>query len=136
MMSGMALLGGAFLPQGRSQQSGAALSVRHIHIRVMDVERTKAFYRDKLGLKVSSDRPGEVVEFEGGALWFGKWRGTGAIPTGGITIGLHAASVEAIYNQLKQRGVALPNPPAAVRDEWAFQLKDPDGYAIEIEGPK
>jgi catechol 2,3-dioxygenase-like lactoylglutathione lyase family enzyme len=132
----VALLAVPFLPQARSQQSGAALSVRHIHIRVMDVERTKAFYRDKLGLKVSNERPGEVVEFEGGALWFGKWRGTGAIPTGGITIGLHAASVEATYNLLKQRGVALPNPPAAIRDEWAFGLKDPDGYAIEIEGPK
>ena len=132
----MALLAVPFLPQARSQQSAAALSVRHIHIRVMDVERTKAFYRDKLGLKVNNERPGEVVEFEGGALWFGKWRGMGAIPTGGITIGLHAASVEATYNQLKQRGVALPNPPAAVRDEWAVGLKDPDGYAIEIEGPK
>lgn len=117
-----------------SQQAPAPLSARHIHIRVMDVERTKSFYRDKLGLKVINERPGEVVEFEG--LWFGKWRGSGPIPTGGITIGLHAASVEATYNTLKQRGVDLPKPPAPMRNEFAFSFKDPDGYEVEIEGPK
>lgn len=114
----------------------APLRTRHIHIRVADVERTKAFYRDKLGLKVTNERPGEMVEFDGGALWFGKWRGSGPIPTGGITIGLGAKSVEATYNMLKQKGVNIPNPPAAARDEYHFTLKDPDGYEIEIEGPK
>jgi catechol 2,3-dioxygenase-like lactoylglutathione lyase family enzyme len=99
----------------------------------MDVQRTKAFYRDKLGFTVTNETP-TVVEFPG--LWFGNWRGQGPIPTGGITIGIAAKSVEATYNELKKRGVDLPNPPAPMRDEWAFTFKDPDGYEIEVEGPK
>ena len=57
----------------------------------MDVEKTKAFYRDKLGLKVTNERPGAVVEFPG--LWFGKWAGKSAIPVGGITIGMVGALI-------------------------------------------
>ena len=127
-----------FQPKALAQHEAAepnslGVSVRHIHIRVMDVQRTKAFYRDKLGFTVTNETA-TVVEFPG--LWFGNWRGQGPIPTGGITIGLGAKSVEAYYNELKSRGVDLPNPPAPARDEWAFTFKDPDGYAIEVEGPK
>ena len=121
-------------PEGHGATAGAPLAARHIHIRVTDVERTKTFYRDKLGLKVTNERPGEVVEFPG--LWFGKFRGTGKLETGGITIGMGAASVQKTYDELKAKGVNIPKPPAPARDEWAFGLTDPDGYAIEIEGPK
>ena len=131
VLAGMAV---ALLAIPSFSQEQPPLKARHIHIRVLEVERTKAFYRDKLGLKVINERPGEVVEFEG--LWFGKWRGTGPIPTGGITIGLHATSVQTTYDTLKQHGVVLPEPPAPARDEFAFSFKDPDGYEIEIEGPK
>ncbi len=119
-----------------AQQSGEGLGVRHIHIRVTDVARTKAFYQDKLGLTVSEERAGEVVEFEGGALWFGIWRGDGPLRTASITIGLGADSVQAAYDTLKANGVDLPEEPHAVRDEWAFSFRDPDGYEVEIEGPK
>jgi len=110
------------------------LEVRHIHIRVMDVERTKAFYRDKLGFPVTNETPGQVVEFPG--LWFGKWKEKGPIPTGGITIGLGTKSVEKTFQDLKKRGVAIKEPPTKPREEWSLTIQDPDGYNIEVEGPK
>src|SRR5262245_35665418 len=101
--AGAAMFAVILLPEARSQGTAGGslgLEVRHIHIRVMDVERTKAFYRDKLGLKVTNETP-TVVEFPG--LWFGKWTGQGAIPTGGITIGIASKSVQATYDELKKR---------------------------------
>ena len=120
----------------RAQNGSALMKVRHTHIWVQDVDRTKAFYRDKLGFKVSAERPGQNVEFEGGRLWFGKWRGSGTLGTNAITVGIAANSVEAAYQTLKQRGVSIHNPPSQVRDEWHFTFRDPDGYEVEIEGPK
>lgn len=120
----------------RAQSGSASMKVRHTHIWVQDVARTKAFYQDKLGFKVSAERPGQNVEFDGGLLWFGKFRGPGAPSTNAITIGIAAGSVDAAYQALKQRGVNIPNPPSQVRDEWHFTFRDPDGYEIEIEGPK
>ena len=66
-----------FAAVSSAQAGPAQLKVRHIHVWVKDVNSTKAFYRDKLGLTVTSERAGEVVEFEGGSLWFGNG-GTGA----------------------------------------------------------
>lgn len=133
----LALLGAISVP-ARAQEhhapSSEPLATRHIHIWVADIARTRAFYRDKMGLKVTNERAGEVVEFPG--LWFGRWKGTGAIPTGGITIGMGAKSVQSTYDLLKKNGVSIPKPPAPARDEWAFTFKDPDGYEIEVEGPK
>lgn len=120
----------------RAQSGSAPITVRHTHIWVQDVGRTKAFYQDKLGLKVSAERPGQSVEFEGGLLWFGKFRGPGTRSTNAIPVGIAARSVDAAYQMLKQRGVNLPNPPSPVRDEWHFTFRDPDGYEIEIEGPQ
>ena len=126
--------GGTLRAQEHHGDSNAPLAARHIHIWVADVARTKAFYSAKLGLKVTNERAGEMVEFPG--LWFGRWKGTGAIPTGGITIGMGAKSVQATSDALKKNGVNLPKPPGEAHGEWAFSFSDPDGYAIEVEGPK
>lgn len=117
-------------------QAPGALKVRHIHIWVKDVARTKAFYSDKMGFKVSHETPGENVEFNDGALWFGRFKGTGAPATNAITIGIGTGSVQAAYDTLKKNGADLPEPPSEAHGEWHFVLHDPDGYSIEIEGPK
>lgn len=117
-----------------SQSNTTPLRAGHIHIRVQDVDRTKAFYRDKLGLKMNSERAGEMVQFDGGKLWFGKWRGTGTFTPGPIAIGIEADSVQAAYNMLKQRGVTISNPPTKESFGWSFTFRDPDGYEVEVEG--
>lgn len=120
----------------RAQSQPASLRPGHVHIWVADVERTKAFYRDQIGLTVTSESPGQNVQFDGGKLWFGKFKGTGKPQTNGITIGIEAASVEAAYQTLKQRGLDLPHPPEQRPHGWSFHFSDPDGYAIEVEGNK
>ena len=101
-----------------------------------DVASTKAFYGDKLGLQVTSERAGEVVEFEGGNLWFGKARFSDPIQTNGITIGIHADSVEAAYRALQQRGIDIAHPPEQHGERWAISFQDPDGYMVVVEGGK
>ncbi len=132
-MQGMESMGGTEDMPGM-QMKMVPLEVRHIHIRVNDVERTKAFYRDKLGFKVTNETPGSVVEFPG--LWFGKWAGQGTLVPQGITIGLAVKSADAAYQMLKAHGVNIPKPPAQAHGAWSFTFKDPDGYEVEVEGPK
>jgi predicted enzyme related to lactoylglutathione lyase len=117
-------------------QKSADLKVRHIHIWVTDVERTKTFYRDTMGFKISHETPGANVEFNDGALWFGKFKGAGKPSTNAITLGLGASSVQTAYNTLKKNGADIPNPPSEAHGEWHFVMHDPDGYEIEVEGSK
>ncbi|OFV97738.1 MAG: hypothetical protein A3F68_12745 [Acidobacteria bacterium RIFCSPLOWO2_12_FULL_54_10] len=141
MLTRLLLIAGLLFPASivisQAQQGAGGMKVRHIHIRVSDVEKTKLFYRDKMGMKLTEERPGQVVEFEGGALWFGKWQGQGPVPvTPAIVIGIEPPSVQALYDKLKAAGVAIANPPKEQSYGWSFMVKDPDGYMIEVEGPQ
>ena len=140
MLVRVLLLTGLLIPlfatTSRAQAGSAQLKVRHIHVWVKDVASTKAFYGDKLGLQVTSERAGEVVEFEGGNLWFGKARFSDPIQTNGITIGIHADSVEAAYRALQQRGIDIAHPPEQHGERWAISFQDPDGYMVVVEGGK
>ncbi len=119
----------------QSSAPATGLKVRHVHVWVNDVEQTKVFYRDTMGLTVSAEDPGRSVQFENGQLWFGRKKGADALGTNAVTIGLGAASVEAAHRAVKARG-GDAQAPEAVRDEWHFMMTDPNGYAIEVEGPK
>ena len=76
----LALAAMMYQPQAHSQQGAGpkpaanalGAEVRHIHIWVTDVERTKAFYREKLGFPVANETPGAVVEFSGITILSGK----------------------------------------------------------------
>jgi len=120
----------------QSSAPATGLKVRHVHVWVNDVEQTKVFYRDKMGLTVSAEAAGQSVQFENGQLWFGKKKNADPLGTNAVTIGLGAASVEATYRAVKARGADVPQAPEPVRDEWHFMMKDPNGYPIEVEGPK
>src|SRR5438046_794021 len=100
------------LPVVSPAQTDAGLKVRHIHIWVKDVERTKAFYRDKMGFQISHETPGANVEFNDGALWFGKFKGAGSPSTNAITIGLGTKSVQASYDALKKNGAPIADAPS------------------------
>ncbi len=132
---GLALASGWALG-AQSSAPSTGLKVRHVHVWVNDVEQTKAFYRDKIGLTVSAEDPGRSVQFENGQLWFGKKKTADPLGTNALTIGLGASSVDAAYRALKARGADVPQAPEAVRDEWHFMMTDPNGYPIEVEGPK
>ena len=128
MLVRVLLLAGLLIPllatTSRAQTGSAQLKVRHIHVWVKDVASTKAFYGDKLGLQVTSERAGEVVEFEGGNLWFGKARFSDPIQTNGITIGIHADSVEAAYRAYCSSGAStLPIPPNSMASDGPSPFK-------------
>jgi predicted enzyme related to lactoylglutathione lyase len=132
------VLAGLILPGSvlvlNAQTGTGALKPGHVHIWVTDIERTKTFYRDTLGLKMTGEAPGRNIQFEDGKLWFGKFRGTGAPQTNGITIGIAADSVQAAYKTLQQKGIKVGNPPSQGPGGWSFKFTDPDGYEVEVEG--
>jgi glyoxylase I family protein len=129
----------------------------HVCIEVSDVERSLAFYRDVLGLRVIFDvalaGPGlDQVTGEGGArgrmvgclvpgsrvtielLCYGH-RAPGRRPAGGGTgytnLALTVADVDAAHAALVARG-ARPRPPVEVGGVRMFFVADPDGTPLEL----
>jgi len=111
----------------------------NVTVMVADMERSVQFYTQALGL---------VLGFRAGNEW-------AQIDAPGLTIGLHPArepapvaarnasmslgfgvkDLVATIGELRQRGVALPDPPTDGGRERIVHFADPDGtplYLIEV----
>jgi len=113
------------------------IRVAGLGIRVSDLERSKKFYTEVLGLKVDAKVPaqGEPVEYLLGmtgdiradtliVIRKGEIK-SGATEFGSITIVVPNA------RKMAERVAAAGYPPARIVDGTNF-VKDPDGYTIEL----
>jgi catechol 2,3-dioxygenase-like lactoylglutathione lyase family enzyme len=130
--------------EGRSQ-STLEVRLEGLTLRVADVARSLEFYRNKLGFVVEIDKAPQFVMIRVG----GPTGGTigllvhdGDDPLGsksttprqraGIHVELTTDHLDALYEQLKARGVKFFEPPHEEPRERSMRLHDPDGYTIEF----
>jgi lactoylglutathione lyase len=118
----------------------------HTMVRVTDIERSLAFYRDALGLELLSRRDNEAGRYtlvflaapgnrEAQVELTYNWpdaQGTAETYTGGRNFGHLAYAVNDIYaacRRLMDHGVPINRPP---RDGRMAFVRSPDGISIEL----
>jgi catechol 2,3-dioxygenase-like lactoylglutathione lyase family enzyme len=109
-----------------------------VMLGIADLEKSVAFYRDRLGLKL-------LAQFEGFAFL-----------DGGVTLVLSRALAQALgkgpgdtevifsvehvraaYDALRSQGVEFSNEPRVVSPgNWAANFHDPDGHVLSVFGPE
>jgi catechol 2,3-dioxygenase-like lactoylglutathione lyase family enzyme len=105
-------------------------------LRPSDPARSRAFYRDVLGLAVYREfgdpaQPG-IVFFLGGGLLEVSGRGHGA-PASDLCLWLQVRDLNAEHRRLEQLGVDIAAPPT--KQPWGLLemwITDPDGIQIAI----
>jgi catechol 2,3-dioxygenase-like lactoylglutathione lyase family enzyme len=114
-------------------------------IPVVDLNRAKAFYQDKLGLKTADDVPGGAMleAGEGQRIYLYEREPTKADHT---VIGFHVDDVEKEVNELKGKGIVfeeydMPNLKTenfiATIGTWkAAWFKDTEGNILSINEMK
>jgi predicted enzyme related to lactoylglutathione lyase len=110
-------------------------------LRVDDVRRSVAFYRDQLGLQVE---PGDDAESHFEASW-GNWSAENADllmffiyaadaghPKSVCEIGVSVADLNAVHAVLVKEGTAVVEPPSP--KPWGMQAtyRDPDGNLVAV----
>jgi len=120
------------------QPSEKLKKVGFVLLGVTDLERSAAFYRDRLGLTVQSKSEGFVFLDAGGiTLGLSKDLGATRKPTAGaVEVVFQVDDVKGMHAALKARGVAFTQEPRQVTAaEWAANFADPDGHCLSIFGP-
>lgn len=121
----------------------AGMSIGHVHLKVADLERAIAFYRDVLGFEVT-DRFGRQAAFLSADgyhhhIGLNTWESQGGQPPApGMTGLYHAAilyparaSLAAALRRLLAHGVRIDGASDHGVSE-AIYLRDPDGNGLEL----
>jgi catechol 2,3-dioxygenase-like lactoylglutathione lyase family enzyme len=111
-----------------------------VMLGVQDLARSVAFYRDKLGLAVTGEVPGEFAFLNAGSVTLGlsvpSTRNSADGP-GTTEVVFSVADVTAAHEALRSRGVQFTHEPRqATGPMWVANFNDPDGHRLSVFGPK
>lgn len=121
----------------------AQTRIGHIHLKVADIERSLAFYRDILGFEVTQRYGNNAVFISAGGyhhhIGLNTWHSKGAGPAAVDGVGLYHTAI--LYPTKKdlveivQRLQSVNYPFTGASDHGvsiAFYLNDPDGNGVEL----
>jgi catechol 2,3-dioxygenase-like lactoylglutathione lyase family enzyme len=124
-------------PSARPGPSGAIHGVG-ITILVTDLDRSIVFYRDLLGFFVIDSGAGSAVLASGDTrVVLRTVDGLSSEAGRLIYLNLEVGDVEAVYEELRSKGVEFLHAPRAVNrgdrlELWSATFLDPDGHNIAI----
>jgi catechol 2,3-dioxygenase-like lactoylglutathione lyase family enzyme len=106
----------------------------HLFLFVSDLERSRRFYADLLGLEVLMKEPGYLRLGGGGGFHIGMEQGDPErVGAAGVELEIEVDDVDAEFTRLSAAGVDFEGPaadqPWGARHAW---FTDPDGYRMSI----
>jgi len=118
------------------------VTIGHVHLKVADIDRSLAFYRDVLGFEVTFRMPGAAFLSAGGYhhhLGLNTWKSRGGSPPPPSSTGLYHVAI--LYptralladalRRLMAAGIHLDGASDHGVSE-ALYLHDPDGNGVEL----
>jgi len=101
---------------------------------VKDMDRSIAFYRDVLGLKLTLQTPG-WSSLDAGNVQVGLHSESEHLkvrPTEAAQMGFYVEDIQQAIAKLKERGTHVLMPPKKEDFGWLAVFQDPDGYHIQL----
>jgi catechol 2,3-dioxygenase-like lactoylglutathione lyase family enzyme len=111
-----------------------ATGVDHVVLHVSDVQRSKKFYTEILGMVPYREDEGQVFMHAGqqGVALFKK-QGGAPLETGNdlnhLALNVSAGTYETLKAELEQAGVAVNGRPG---QERCIYFRDPDGHRLQL----
>jgi catechol 2,3-dioxygenase-like lactoylglutathione lyase family enzyme len=110
-----------------------------VMLGVRDVERSTAFYVEKLGLHSTGQVPGFAF-LDGGGVTLSlsePLAGVSQTLVGATEVIFAVDDVRSAHRELQAKGVRFLNEPQCVDGvNWAVDFADPDGHVLSIFGPE
>ncbi|TML74367.1 MAG: glyoxalase [Actinobacteria bacterium] len=119
------------------------VDIGHVHLKVADIERSLAFYRDVLGFEVQQQYGDQAAFISAGGyhhhIGLNTWESKGGSPPPPGTTGLYHVAIRyptrAALADALRRLVAARIPLSGASDHGvsvALYLHDPDGNGVEL----
>lgn len=111
-----------------------------IALQVHDLEVSKRFYIERLGLKLADGSPPDAVVFDTKPIPFAirkplvDLNATSSLGWG-VSLWIACDDADILYASLVGSGITVVTPPADGPFGRFFSLRDPDGYIITAHQP-
>jgi catechol 2,3-dioxygenase-like lactoylglutathione lyase family enzyme len=112
--------------------------IKQIAVAVADLDASKAFYGEKLGIKLAFEVPGQLVFFDLAGIWLMLSVASEREPAQpGSVLYFEVDDINAAYAELQERGVGFLGEPHKIADMGSYELwmaffRDPDNTALAI----
>ena len=112
--------------------------IKQIAVAVADLEASKAFYGERLGLAQVLDVPGQLAFFDLDGIWLMLSAATKDEPARpGSVLYFVVDDIRASHQQLRARGIDFIDEPHRIADMGTYELwmsffRDPDGTLLAI----
>jgi catechol 2,3-dioxygenase-like lactoylglutathione lyase family enzyme len=114
------------------------VGLRHVALRVADVERSKRFYMEVFGMRVVWQPDPDNAYLSSGSDNLALHREAGVTAAAGTLdhIGFFVANLSGLetnFARARERGLEIVHPLRKHRDgTHSFYIKDPDGVVIQL----
>jgi catechol 2,3-dioxygenase-like lactoylglutathione lyase family enzyme len=124
--------GGAGLAAAPSP-SLKAITLNHVTVRVPDLAKTSKFYQEFFGMKLAQQS--ETIHILSvGESFFGIEQKPGGAALDHYDFGLQGWDAKAMRAKVAEHGLSIT--PGSRGDDESFKFNDPDGFVVQVNGPK
>jgi len=132
-LAGLASLAAGGTTPARAAPSLKAITLNHVTVRVPDLQKTSHFYQQFFGMKLAQQS--ETIHILSvGESFFGIEQKPDVAALDHFDFGLEGWDAAAMRAKVKAAGLKLT--PGARGDEESFKFNDPDGFVVQVNGPK
>lgn len=112
--------------------------IKQLGVAVGDLERSKQFYGELLGLKLVYEVPRHMVFFDLDGIWLMLARPEQDFPARpGSTLYFAVDDIHGVHTRLRERGLAFVDEPHRIADMGSYELwmaffRDPDDTLLAL----
>jgi catechol 2,3-dioxygenase-like lactoylglutathione lyase family enzyme len=132
-LAGLAAAGATLATPARAAPSLNAITLNHTTVRVPDLQKTSKFYQEFFGMKLAQQS--ETIHILSvGDSFFGIEQKPELPALDHFDFGIQDWDAAAMRAKVAAAGLTLT--PGARGDDESFKFNDPDGFVIQVNGPK
>jgi len=110
-----------------------AITLNHVTVRVPDLQKTSKFYQEFFGMKLAQQS--KTIHILGvGESFFGIEQKPGPAALDHYDFGLEGFNAKAMRAKVAAHGLSIT--PGSRGDDESFKFNDPDGFVVQVNGPK
>jgi catechol 2,3-dioxygenase-like lactoylglutathione lyase family enzyme len=110
-----------------------AISLNHVTVKVPDLQKTSKFYQEFFGMKLAQQSK-TIHILSVGNSFFGLEEKPGAAGLDHFDFGIQGWDAAAMRAKVAAHGLSIT--PGSRGDDESFKFTDPDGFVVQVNGPK